>query len=238
MRPGHVLSGMAAAILLCLFAAGCRPPEREVELRRLKRSIDLDRKEGVHVDIKMDAGELRLEGGTPKLMEADLRYRGREPEIRYETGGIRGMLTVRSRRDLDLRGIASKGEDWNIRLNEDAELDLSIHLGAGKSDLRLGSLNLRYLTVNLGAGQVLLDLRGEPRRNVHVRVNGGVGEAVVRLPKDVGLRVEAHGGIGSIKVSGLTKRGSHYENALFERAKRTMDVSVNGGVGSIRISAE
>ncbi len=238
MRSSHVLGGMAAVFLLCLFAAGCHPRERESELRRIKRSIELDRKEGVHVDIKMDAGELRLCGGTPKLMEADLHYRGREPEIRYETGGIRGMLSVRSRRDFTLRGIASKGEDWDIRLNEDAELDLSIHLGAGRSDLQLGGLNLRYLTVNLGAGQVLLDLRGVPRRNVHVRVNGGVGEAVVRLPKDVGLRVEAQGGIGSIRVSGLNKRGSHYENELFERAKRTMDVSVNGGVGSIRISAE
>jgi hypothetical protein len=237
MKRFQTRGAITAAVLVCL-AAACGPMERHTEIRRLTRSIDLDRQEGVHVDLKMGAGELRLSGGTAKLMDADIRYRGREPEIRYEKGGIRGMLTIRSRHDYSLRGIVPGGEEWDIRLNQDTEMDLSIHLGAGKSDLRLGKLNLRYLTVNLGAGQVLLDLRGSPRRNMHVRVNGGVGEAVVRLPKEVGLRVEATGGLGSIHVDGLKKRGSHYENDLFERAKRTIDVSVHGGVGSIRVTAE
>jgi len=226
-------------IALLLSCAGCMRRERREEVQTLFRSIELDRKEGVHVDLKMGAGELHLTGGAPKLMEAHIRYAGeREPEIRYETGGIRGMLTVRSRSDFVTPFVGNGGERWNIRLNDDAELDVSVHLGAGIGDLDLTRLNLRYLTVNIGAGKVTLDLRGTPKRNMNVRVNGGVGEAVVRLPKEVGLRVEVHGGIGSTRVDGLSKRGDFYQNDAYERAKRTMDVSVTGGVGAIRVSAE
>jgi hypothetical protein len=83
-----------------------------------------------------------------------------------------------------------------------------------------------------------MDLRGKPQRNFDVRVRGGVGEAVIRLPKDVGVYATASGGLGSINVSGLRQEGDHYINDAYDRGTRTIRVDVQGGVGEIRLIAE
>jgi hypothetical protein len=87
----------------------------------------------------------------------------------------------------------------------------------------------------MGAGQVDLDLRGHPARDYEVNISGGVGQATVRLPQEVGIRADAHGGIGSINVSGLRKVGDHYENDLYDKTKVNLRLSVAGGIGEIRI---
>lgn len=87
----------------------------------------------------------------------------------------------------------------------------------------------------MGAGQVELDLRGQPKRDYDVNVSGGVGQATIHLPQGVGVRADAHGGIGSIDVTGLTKQGDHYENDLYDKAGVNIRLKVEGGVGQINI---
>jgi predicted membrane protein len=99
----------------------------------------------------------------------------------------------------------------------------------------LGDLSLRSVTVHMGAGQVDLDLEGHPSRDYDVNISGGVGQATVRLPHDVGIRAEAHGGIGSINVTGLEKKGGAWENDLYDNAKVNVRLKVEGGIGEIRI---
>jgi hypothetical protein len=73
---------------------------------------------------------------------------------------------------------------------------------------------------------------------MNVRIHGGVGEARIWLPAGVGIRADAQGGIGSVNVSGLTKRGSTWENDLYQRSPVTVNVEVRGGIGAISIFAE
>jgi predicted membrane protein len=97
---------------------------------------------------------------------------------------------------------------------------------------------LRTIEVHIGAGQVDLDLRGEPKHSYEVNVSGGVGQATVQLPKNAGIRAEAKGGIGHIDVDGLQKKGDHWENDAYETAKYTVQVKVTGGIGNIKIIAD
>ena len=83
-----------------------------------------------------------------------------------------------------------------------------------------------------------LDLRGQPKRDYDVSVSGGVGQATVYLPKNVGIEAEAHGGIGHIEVRGLEKHGNVWQNSLYDTAKVTVRVKVQGGIGEIRIIAD
>src|ERR1700723_3631700 len=59
------------------------------------RSIELDQSEEVRVDLKMGAGEMRVRGGSDKLMEGRFTYNRLRlrPEISYNTG-FRGHLVV------------------------------------------------------------------------------------------------------------------------------------------------
>ena len=64
----------------------------------------------------------------------------------------------------------------NWDLNGTLPLDIMANLGAGEADLELGRLNLSRVELNIGAGEMKMDLRGEPNRDYTVQIRGGVGE--------------------------------------------------------------
>jgi predicted membrane protein len=92
--------------------------------------------------------------------------------------------------------------------------------------------------VEMGVGQLDLDLRGAPQRDYDVRIRGGVGEATIRLPRDVGVSAEANGGIGSVHTEGLRREGAHWVNDAYDRAKTTIHLDVQGGIGAINLISD
>ena len=94
------------------------------------------------------------------------------------------------------------------------------------------------MEVQIGAGELLLNLAGRYTKDVTVQVNGGVGEARIRLPKSVGAIVDAKGGIGSISAQGLTQRDGKYYNDAYADGKPAVRMEVRGGVGEIKLSVE
>jgi predicted membrane protein len=114
-------------------------------------------------------------------------------------------------------------------------MSFNINFGAGKARLNLGHLNLRDVVVNMGVGEMEMDLRGKPKQNYDVKISGGVGHATVHLPNNVGVYAEASGGIGHIDVKGLTKRDDHWENDAYATSPVKIHVNVSGGVGEIQL---
>jgi hypothetical protein len=62
-----------------------------------------------------------------------------------------------------------------------------------------------------------------------------VGQATVQLPSEVGVRVEAQGGLGEINAEGLQKEGEAYVNDAYGDSEVTLDVDIQGGVGQINL---
>ena len=93
--------------------------------------------------------------------------------------------------------------EWDLRVNDDVPLDLNVQLGARESDLDLDSLTLTAPDLSMGAGETMVDLTGDYERDLAANIEGGVGEATVRLPGEVGVRVDAEGGLGEINPEGL-----------------------------------
>jgi N-terminal domain of toast_rack, DUF2154 len=221
---------LAAAVLL----AGC--DERFGELQHESKVVELDKSELTRVDLKMSAGELHVQGGSPKLLEADFTYNvpGWKPQVEYHSTGVRSDLEIFNPPDAAPHG----NNRWDLRLNDNVLMDVVTHLGAGEAHLNLGSLMLRSVEVNIGAGQMDLDLRGHPTRSYDVQVHGGVGQANVYLPASVGIIATASGGIGNINVRGLENRNGRWVNAAQELSPVTIRVNVSGGVGEIDLVAE
>jgi hypothetical protein len=202
------------------------------------KSVDLDKSEMARVEIKMGAGELQLEGGSPKLMDADFAYNipSWKPEVHYESSGFRGQLTIEQPHGVSMRSNVTY--KWNIHLNDQLPMDVVTHLGAGEARLDLGAVNLRSLEVHMGVGELRLDLRGKPTRDYSVQVHGGVGHATIYLPDDVGVEAEASGGIGHIEMRGLEKHDEVWINPAHRHAPVTIHLNVSGGVGDISVIAE
>ncbi len=233
---------MAVRLVLALLAvalAGCAgrvvasgPVERQ------SRSIELGQAEMARVEIRMGAGELNVAGDSPRLLDAEFTYDNPalQPVVRYTPSSFRGQLSI-EQPNVHSAGPASRYE-WDLHLNNQLPLDVMTHLGAGNADMNLGGLNLRAVEVNMGVGNLEMNLRGHPQRDYDVQIRGGVGNATVRLPADVGIVADASGGIGNIETRGLDKRDGRWVNRARETAKVTIHLEVRGGIGNITLIAE
>jgi hypothetical protein len=185
----------------------------------------------------MGAGELNLTGGADRLMEADFAYNVAdwEPEVNYDVSGETGELIVEQGQGEGPPIGGDARNEWDIRFNDEVPTDLSVQMGAGESDLDLDSLTLRGLDLEMGAGRTTIDLTGAYEGDLVASIQGGVGEATVRLPSEVGVRVEAQGGLGQINAEGLQKEGEAYVNDAYGDSEVTLDVDIQGGVGQINL---
>lgn len=207
-------------------------------VQRESQSIELDKTAMARVEIHMGAGELNVSGDSPRLLDAEFAYDNPalKPVVRYTPSSFRGQLRI-DQPNVHSTGLVTTYE-WKLRLNNQLPLDVVTQLGAGNADMKLGSLNLRSVEINMGVGNLDLNLLGEPQRDYDVEIHGGVGNATVRLPAGVGIVADASGGIGNIDARGLQKHNGRWVNAAHEEAKVNIHLNIRGGVGNITLVAD
>ncbi len=261
-RKMVVLAGLLVVGLLLFAATGCDEGTRVGDLQTKSETIELGDAETVDVEIEMGAGELDVSGGADELLEATYTYNvdELEPEATYSGGklivqhaDVKGG--IRTFFDLD-----DYRNEWDLRFNEDMPMEMNIDLGAGRTDLTLGSLALTSLDINAGAGDVdldlsgsqsltrldydmgagkfTLDLTGDWQDDLDATIRGGVGVLTLSLPREVGVRVEVDTGIGSVDTSGFTKDGDTYTNDAFGESDVTLRINIEAGVGKINLDVE
>jgi hypothetical protein len=87
----------------------------------------------------------------------------------------------------------------------------------------------------MGAGKTTVDLTGDYAKGFDSSIQGGVGEATVELPSEVGVKAKAQGGLGKINAEGLKKVGDSYVNDAYGESDVTLNVNVQGGVGEVNL---
>ncbi|MDX2182148.1 MAG: toast rack family protein [Bryobacteraceae bacterium] len=233
---------MRYTLLACCAAlAGCVTVENELAGPVKDESIHIDRgkAEQIRMEVRMGVGELRVADGAPagKLVDANFRYNVPflKPTVDYNDSSFRGSLIIEQRGEKKVRIGSDMENKWDLKLDREIPLDLEVKLGVGETKLDLGKLNLRGVRLNVGVGECRMDLRGDPQRDYDVEIHGGVGEATIYLPANVGVAATAKGGIGSVRVEGLTEENGRYVNKNYGKAKVTVRVDVRGGVGEIKL---
>jgi N-terminal domain of toast_rack, DUF2154 len=229
---------MAATAILagaCSTQGGGSP---EVgKMQRVSKSVDPKDADSAHAQLKMGAGELNLTGGADQLMDADFSYNVSDwkPKVSYDVSAKKGELVVKqgSAEGGNLSGGARN--EWDISMNDELPTDLMVQLGAGESVLDLDSLTLTGVDLQMGAGKTTVDLTGDYAQDFDASIEGGVGEATVELPSEVGVKAKAEGGIGKINAKGLKKVDGSYVNDAYGESDVNLSVDVKGGVGAINL---
>ena len=203
------------------------------ETRRESKTVALGAAQSVQVNLKMKAGELKVEGGAIQLMVADFTYNVPEwkPEVNYAVNGGVGNLEVEQPGSGSATG--NTKNEWDVHLSDKTPMEMTVNMGAGRASLTLAGLALGRLELNMGAGETTVDLTGNWKKDLSAQIHGGVGKATIRLPRDVGVRVIAHGGLGAINASGFQKQGDAYVNDQYGKSPVTLHIEVEGGVGEI-----
>jgi hypothetical protein len=226
-------------ILFALVLASCSSRARVGELQTESRSVELGDAASVRVEINMGAGNLQVTGGADKLLESDFVYNVSKlkPEVSYADGTL--VVEQPDTNGLPaLQGITDFRNEWALRLSNGVPMDLSVDLGAGTSNLKLAGLSLTRLDVRLGAGEYTIDLSGDWARDLDVTVNAGAANIRVKLPENVGVRVNVESGPNLIESSGLTQDGNIYTNAAYGASEVTMQVDIEAGIGQINLEVE
>lgn len=247
MKNKGRIAAIAVAGVLTLGLTACTPPLVRHELpaqpvSKRHARMGADGAESVEARIRMGVGRLKVSGGADTLMEADFDYRpdSWNPNVSYSLEGSRGVLTV-SQPEGHGRDLGRRFEnEWDVSFDETMPLDLTVEQGVGESELELGGLNLRSLTVQGGAGSTIVDLTGTPRGDLRAEIESGVGEITVRVPRDVGVKLFGiYDGLGDWQAEGFTQRGENESvNAAYDSAKVRFDISIQRGVGSVRVEQE
>ena len=208
------------------------------ELRSEDQSIEIGSASSARIQIEFAAGQLVVGGGGGSLMNATFRYNVNDwkPKVEYSVNGNQGELLVSQEgKDFKLPVGGKVINDWNIRLNEAAPIDLDIKTGAGESELDLRTLDLTSLNVEVGAGSTSLDLSGDWDHDLSASVTGGVGDLSIKLPANMGVRVNLDRAIVSVTATGLKKDGDGYINQTYGTAPSTLTLELTAGVGSINL---
>jgi hypothetical protein len=239
MKTNHLL--INAVLLATLLLASCVGSDdvRVGELRTESKSIELGDPRSVRAKMVLGAGDLVVTGGAKKLLEADFAYNVAKlkPEVEFTDGtlvvqhpDVRGYRTPQDIKDFR--------NEWDLRLNNDVPMNLSLEMGAGTSELRLAGLSLTGLDVKLGAGKCTVDLSGDWTRDLDAAIQAGAANVTVILPKDVGVRVEVDSGPTAINAPDLKHDGNVYTNEAYGRSDVTLHINMQTGIGRINLEVE
>jgi hypothetical protein len=200
--------------------------------------VDRSTAETVRADVQMTAGKLHVQGGGTKLLTGSFRYSdsvGR-PVTRSESTGSQQRIAIESPNSQTSLGRSEN--EWNLQFGSDTPIDMNVSLKAGEADLDLSHVPLQKLEVRMAAGQLQLNLAGTYPKDLPVQVSGGAGETKIRLPRQMGVVVDATVGIGGINANGFSKRDGKYYNDAYAEGKPAIRVHAQGGVGEITLILE
>lgn len=206
------------------------------ETKHETKEIDLNGAERVKTEINIGAGKLNISGDSDKLMKAEFIYNVPEwkPNVKYGVDGKVGTLLLEQPSD-NKNNASNVKNDWNISLNNNIPMDLDITLGSCTGTLDLNKLNIKNLSIEMGAGNVNLNLCGNYKNSVAANITGGVCNSTIYLPKNIGLCVDVEKGVGKINANGFSVNGTKYTNEAYGKSQVNINLKVESGVGNINL---
>jgi hypothetical protein len=101
----------------------------------------------------------------------------------------------------------------------------------------LGNLNFREFEFEGGVGGANLDFSGEWKRDADIRIQVGVGGVTVRMPREIGVKVEAEKHfLSGLHLDGFDQRDSFYYSRNYDTATIRVSVRVETGIGGMKIT--
>lgn len=232
------------------------------ELNKETQTVDVGGAEQVRVYIKMGTGELKVNHGAETLMRGNFTYNVADwkPQVDYTVTDGNGRLNIRQPAIEQLSARSDIRYTWDLKFNEEIPLNMRIECGAGSGDIDLSRLNvtrfdgklsagdfaidlsgnqsLEHLELDMGAGDVTMNLNGDWEHNVEVYIQGGIGKTILYLPKDIGVRVIVNKALGKIDANGLIRDGDVYVNAAYGVSPVTVEINIQSGIGQTSLEVE
>lgn len=196
----------------------------------------LDGAQEARVEIKSGVSRLTLRDGAAagSLIQGEIIPLVGERVRQDFRGGSVASYTLSTEFRGNL-GFGDRGASrWDLQLNDQIPLALTLETGVGRSNIDLSRLTVTDLRINSGVGEtdLVLPAQGQLRG----RIESGVGQTTIRIPDGMAARIRVRTGVGGVTVRGdFNKEGAYYITPDYSSAKNRVDLEINGGVGGVRI---
>jgi xanthine/uracil/vitamin C permease (AzgA family) len=152
-----------------------------------------------------------------------------------------GVALIASCRRRHHGGLVVIGVIITIVLAITAGGHVSMEGGAGERTDRPVTLEELRPSYRMAFGTLTVDLRGIslPPGTTSLEASVGMGTLVVYLPKDAGVRVEGHAGMGTVELLGRNRSGIGVDDRLtttdYANAESLLRLEVSVGMGSVEV---
>jgi hypothetical protein len=125
-------------------------------------------------------------------------------------------------------------QTWDLQLNGEVPIDLTIDVGAGELDLDLMDLTAERLRVDLGVGEATVELPAEGRYTA--RIEGAIGQTTVIVPEGLEARIEVDAGLSGRSVpAGYVCEDDVCTSPGYANADHRVDLTVSQAIGNLVI---
>jgi hypothetical protein len=184
-------------------------------------------KRGARVPGEGQPGEMRLDLAPAVPVDLEL-----------ELGAVEADLDLSGLRVGRLR-VESGASDASVRFDApNAERMRALDFEVGAASLRavrLANANAPEVRVQAGVGSVDLDFGGEWTQDVDLSVQIALGGVRIRVPRNVGVSVEAHRFLAAFDSRGLVKRGNAYYSENWDGAAHHLRIRSRTTFGKLEL---
>jgi hypothetical protein len=208
-------------------------------IESVERSIPMMNDAEAQIEFNYGAGKLNVGSGTQaqELLRGTFNG-GITEEVNHISG--KAFLKLNSPADVVFPGAwagATNGLNWNVKLTNEIPLQLHFHTGACEARFNLSDLKVTDLVIETGASSTEVDLPSNAGFT-RVVVKSGAAEVKLHVPQGVAASIHESSGLSGIKVdtSRFLQNGHDYESADYATATHKIEISYEGGVGSVEIN--
>jgi hypothetical protein len=178
-------------------------------------------------DDRHEAGELKLQVPARVPLDLDLELGGTQSLL--ELGGL-------SLRSVRLECGATDASLLFTTPNRTRMRELEIDVGAADfTAVNLGNANADQIRLRGGIGVVDLDFGGTWTQDMTVSTRLAVGKLMLRIPSDIGVRLEVQRVAAGFEHEGFTKRDDAWYSENYDRASRKLRLRAETYFGKIEI---
>ena len=176
---------------------------------------------------RSESGELRLLLPRAVPLDLDLEFGGAEASL--ELGG----LTLQSVR----LECGATDATLNFTTPNRAHMrELVVDVGAASfTALHLGNANADEVRVRGGMGAVDLDFSGTWQRDLSVVTRVGIGKTTLRVPEDVGVRLEIQRLAAGFDHEGMVKRDDAWYSRNWDTSRRKLRIRAETVFGALEL---
>jgi len=191
------------------------------------------------VTIGRAVGPVRIEAliDSPNLMEGTARlHKGEKAHRDVQRSGNTAVLKLESTGNfVGVLPTRRQTAGWNLGLNADVPLKLTVNTAVGDNDLDLTGLQVDKLEASVAVGRNAVTLPDEGR--LQAKVSGAMGQAIIEIPESMAARIRFSTGLVSRQVPARFKETGDdvFESAGYAGAESRVDLEVSLAMGQVVI---